>query len=595
MEKEEVKKEGLRSMNEFELAWNEFFKDKPEPKNDDEERKEQEEFHHWYNYIRKQSDTGKTPAEMYKEDYGEEPKNIFDEKKPSRFMNFEWDKDYDEELMHLIYDLQKYDNKEGYKMEYEEAKRRLAPIIEKLIAKGEKALELVYELLENEETLSCLFALEILKEIKSEKSIPYLVDFIVKNQEGDYSEGCDDAMNALVSIGKPAIPILLEKIKENFEDKKEYSFLTGALASIKDEKVCNFMVETVKDYINDYKKYDGWLDIHMFVADFDKQENKDILPLLKQLVAMDNLSKNEKLEIADTIKVIEDPKKFEEETKKELNKFKDSFEGFDKFLGKSKITNEDKEEFLERANEADEEFEANFLCNKCKERQNIRTGLIWCVDNRKENEYFFEYEIMCKKCHSHDIELTQEGKMEILGKQMRVLINKDKGVMPVGKKIMIEDKELPYNKAYEYILKRLEEEPENGEIYLRAANTAGKFNKYNEAIEFYEKSMQLNNKLIASYINLVEIYLNRYESYGIIDAGQKAIEYFVKLTELFNSHEYNMATIRNKAFIEDFLIEGAKRLGLNVRMKKVGRNEPCPCGSGKKYKKCCLDKDDKRQ
>jgi SEC-C motif-containing protein len=23
---------------------------------------------------------------------------------------------------------------------------------------------------------------------------------------------------------------------------------------------------------------------------------------------------------------------------------------------------------------------------------------------------------------------------------------------------------------------------------------------------------------------------------------------------------------------------------------KVGRNEPCPCGSGKKYKKCCLGK-----
>jgi uncharacterized protein len=24
-----------------------------------------------------------------------------------------------------------------------------------------------------------------------------------------------------------------------------------------------------------------------------------------------------------------------------------------------------------------------------------------------------------------------------------------------------------------------------------------------------------------------------------------------------------------------------------VRSTKVGRNEPCPCGSGKKYKKCC--------
>jgi len=24
--------------------------------------------------------------------------------------------------------------------------------------------------------------------------------------------------------------------------------------------------------------------------------------------------------------------------------------------------------------------------------------------------------------------------------------------------------------------------------------------------------------------------------------------------------------------------------------KKVGRNDSCPCGSGKKYKKCCLAK-----
>ena len=24
-----------------------------------------------------------------------------------------------------------------------------------------------------------------------------------------------------------------------------------------------------------------------------------------------------------------------------------------------------------------------------------------------------------------------------------------------------------------------------------------------------------------------------------------------------------------------------------VKPAKVGRNDPCPCGSGKKYKKCC--------
>jgi uncharacterized protein YchJ len=27
-----------------------------------------------------------------------------------------------------------------------------------------------------------------------------------------------------------------------------------------------------------------------------------------------------------------------------------------------------------------------------------------------------------------------------------------------------------------------------------------------------------------------------------------------------------------------------------IRGMKIGRNEPCACGSGKKYKKCCLGK-----
>ena len=31
-----------------------------------------------------------------------------------------------------------------------------------------------------------------------------------------------------------------------------------------------------------------------------------------------------------------------------------------------------------------------------------------------------------------------------------------------------------------------------------------------------------------------------------------------------------------------------KRETTIVKDKKVGRNEPCPCGSGKKYKKCCI-------
>lgn len=30
-----------------------------------------------------------------------------------------------------------------------------------------------------------------------------------------------------------------------------------------------------------------------------------------------------------------------------------------------------------------------------------------------------------------------------------------------------------------------------------------------------------------------------------------------------------------------------------ILLVKIGRNDPCPCGSGKKYKKCCMSKDQK--
>jgi uncharacterized protein YecA (UPF0149 family) len=31
--------------------------------------------------------------------------------------------------------------------------------------------------------------------------------------------------------------------------------------------------------------------------------------------------------------------------------------------------------------------------------------------------------------------------------------------------------------------------------------------------------------------------------------------------------------------------------GAGGAARTVGRNDPCPCGSGKKYKKCCMIKD----
>jgi hypothetical protein len=47
--------------------------------------------------------------------------------------------------------------------------------------------------------------------------------------------------------------------------------------------------------------------------------------------------------------------------------------------------------------------------------------------------------------------------------------------------------------------------------------------------------------------------------------------------------------------LRDTFVEHSMRQALfgEAAARKIGRNEPCPCGSGKKYKKCCLAKHEK--
>jgi len=61
----------------------------------------------------------------------------------------------------------------------------------------------------------------------------------------------------------------------------------------------------------------------------------------------------------------------------------------------------------------------------------------------------------------------------------------------------------------------------------------------------------------------------------------------VKADWLFNLEAWEgiYSDDERKALKKDF-----NKSKIVVKEVKIGRNEPCPCGSGKKYKKCCLNK-----
>ena len=54
--------------------------------------------------------------------------------------------------------------------------------------------------------------------------------------------------------------------------------------------------------------------------------------------------------------------------------------------------------------------------------------------------------------------------------------------------------------------------------------------------------------------------------------------------------EHEMAHMDGETII-DFGKPIQKPVPVTRDKPKVSRNDPCPCGSGKKYKKCCIDKD----
>jgi uncharacterized protein YecA (UPF0149 family) len=60
-----------------------------------------------------------------------------------------------------------------------------------------------------------------------------------------------------------------------------------------------------------------------------------------------------------------------------------------------------------------------------------------------------------------------------------------------------------------------------------------------------------------------------------------------------DSHPYNSNDPHEESDCEEHQhhagCQHAKQHSPVIQNIKIGRNDPCFCGSGKKYKKCCLD------
>jgi preprotein translocase subunit SecA len=70
-------------------------------------------------------------------------------------------------------------------------------------------------------------------------------------------------------------------------------------------------------------------------------------------------------------------------------------------------------------------------------------------------------------------------------------------------------------------------------------------------------------------------------------------EGYKKFQILLNQLESNIANFILKVSLVEKpapFVQPSQPVGISKPKNKPGRNDPCPCGSGKKYKKCCWPK-----
>lgn len=146
----------------------------------------------------------------------------------------------------------------------------------------------------------------------------------------------------------------------------------------------------------------------------------------------------------------------------------------------------------------------------------------------------------------------------------------------------------------------LAEEPDSGDCINCYASLLQEEGRLEEAVRLVEAHLPEKEEQDSKYFNL---YLRASEVYEEMGDHKKA-EYYRKLQNIAGYGEHNpdsdvnmyydkygipvMSTMGDMSlFGMPGLSEKEKKQEPIKKDKKIYPNDPCPCGSGKKYKKCC--------
>lgn len=241
-------------------------------------------------------------------------------------------------------------------------------------------------------------------------------------------------------------------------------------------------------------------------------------------------------------------------------------------------------------------------CQKCGDISKYKLHRIFWVGEGGDPPFVADI-LTCIACGQRDtLKLTRMGEFALTAELMRYMDIRDKkerdaaikrspftmhsAVTVMGRKMGLQD-------GFDLYRETIAREPHNGEYHLGFGNFLRNIHRNNEARTHYETAIHCNPELIEAYWNLAELdddESNIHSAFLWLQRGADqlpgirfCLKDHAKRSEIVNAYVTMYNGIKKYLHIPGPLLQHSM-FGLSG---KVGRNDPCPCGSGKKYKKCC--------
>ncbi len=140
--------------------------------------------------------------------------------------------------------------------------------------------------------------------------------------------------------------------------------------------------------------------------------------------------------------------------------------------------------------------------------------------------------------------------------------------------------------------------PKNPDHYIGLGNIYKTMNQYTFAEEHYKYAISHGPFYIEPYLSLAEIEYNKKDLKTALQWLENGRPYLkrplickdIQLTakEIMESYLSFHSDLLEQTGSRIPPISPSEYMMAGKQMKKIGRNEKCPCGSNKKYKKCCM-------